>query len=270
MGLSLDAVADDLYGGDPADFVARRDAAAKAARAAGDRALAGEIAKLRRPSLAAWYVNVAARASLVSLVEWLALGEDLRAAQTALDGARVRDLSGRRTKLEARVVGDLVAHLGALGVTASGAALDEVRTTLRAALADPAASAAVASGRLTRALSYAGFGEVDLTEALAAMTTAPAPTGLDPSAPDASAPALPNPELVAARERAAAAVVEAEAAASVAEERLGSAEADVTEAERQLRLATTRHTKARTAADTAAASLTAAQEELARAEAALT
>ncbi len=266
MGLSLDGVADALYAGDPADFVVTRDAAAKAARAAGDKALAAAIGKLRRPSLAAWYVNVAARASLVSLVEWLALGEDLRAAQQALDAARVRALSARRTQLEARVVGDLVAHLGALGFTASAPALDEVRATLRAALADPEASAAVASGRLTRALSYAGFGEVDLSEALAAIGAEPAASAEPPAA---AAPVEPDPARVAARERALAAVAAAEEAASAAAERLGAAEAEVTEAERHLRLATTRRDKAGKASGKAAAALEAAREELERADAAL-
>ena len=43
----------------------------------------------------------------------------------------------------------------------------DVATTLVAALASPEATAAVTSGRLTRALEYAGFGEIDLTEATA-------------------------------------------------------------------------------------------------------
>ena len=44
LGLTgLDAVAGALYAGDPAAFVAARDAAAKQARAAGDRELAASI-----------------------------------------------------------------------------------------------------------------------------------------------------------------------------------------------------------------------------------
>ncbi len=46
--------------------------------------------------------------------------------------------------------------------------------TLRAALADPNAALAVASGHLTRALSYAGLGEVDIEAATATPLREPA------------------------------------------------------------------------------------------------
>ena len=42
-----------------------------------------------------------------------------------------------------------------------------MRATAVAALADEGAGTAVSSGQLTRALSYSGFGEVDLSEAVA-------------------------------------------------------------------------------------------------------
>lgn len=176
----LDAVADELYGGDPSGFVSLRDARAKEARASGDRELATAIKALRRPSVSAWYVNAAARASLVSLREWLTLGRDLRAASEGLDAVRLRELSGRRSRLESRVVADIAAHVGALGAVASPVALDEVRSTLRAALSDERAALAVAAGRLDRALSYGGFGEVDLSAALAAMAARAAVTVAEP------------------------------------------------------------------------------------------
>lgn len=176
----LDAVADELYGGDPSGFVSLRDARAKEARASGDRELATAIKALRRPSVSAWYVNAAARASLVSLREWLTLGRDLRAASEGLDAVRLRELGGRRSRLESRVVADIAAHVGALGAVASPVALDEVRSTLRAALSDERAALAVAAGRLDRALSYGGFGEVDLSAALAAMAARAAVTVAEP------------------------------------------------------------------------------------------
>ncbi len=176
----LDAVADELYGGDPSGFVSLRDARAREARASGDRELATAIKALRRPSVSAWYVNAAARASLVSLREWLTLGRDLRAASEGLDAVRLRELGGRRSRLESRVVADIAAHVGALGAVASPVALDEVRSTLRAALSDERAALAVAAGRLDRALSYGGFGEVDLSAALAAMAARAAVTVAEP------------------------------------------------------------------------------------------
>lgn len=289
---TLAQVADALYAGDPADFVAARQDAAKAARASGDRALAQEIGKLRRPSVGAWYVNVAARASLVSLREWLDLGGRLREAQAGLDMARVRDLSAGRAMLEDRVVRDLGAHLSTLGVEASPRGLDEVRTTLRAALADPAAADAVTSGRLTRALEYAGFGEVDLSDALAAWTASreeaaadgapaePAEVAAEGGEAETAEPEAaeepqepeedpgPDPALVAALEEARTteaakltAQEEAQAEQEAATQRLAEAEAALAVAQRELREAK----QAVRAASGEAASATKARERAERA-----
>ena len=278
LGLTgLDAVAEALYAGDPAAFVAARDAAAKQARAAGDRELAASIKALRRPSVAAWYVNLAARASLVSLREWLSLGADLRAAQSTLDTARVRELSAGRTALENRVVRDLSAHLTALGVTVSAPALEEVRATLRAALAGQQAADAVAAGRLDRALTYGGFGEVDLSEALAAMAAAGpprsdegaskgsaeddgGPRGALPLAPQSPPP--PDPALVAALDEARARLDRDTEQAEEAEQATARAEAALAVAQRELR-------EARAAQAGAERARTASEKAVRRAEEAL-
>lgn len=63
---------------------------------------------------------------------------------------------------------DLAAHLAQLGVTATPAGLDEVRTTLSAALADPAVDALMTAGRLDRPFVYAGFGVPDMSSLQAA------------------------------------------------------------------------------------------------------
>lgn len=238
LGLGLtgpDARVDALYAGDPAAFVAARDALAKELRAGGDREAAARVKALRRPSVAAWYVNIAARASLVSLREWLALGASMREAQAGLDMAAVRSLSAGRAALENRVIRDLTAHLRTLGASVSAPALDEVRDTLRAALADAAAAELVASGRLERALSYGGFGEVDLSAALAAMAQARAAAGEDDAEPE------PDPALVAAvdearerRDRADDAVARAEAALAVAQRELREAKQELRDAKAAL------------------------------------
>ncbi|HEY3408777.1 MAG TPA: hypothetical protein VGK53_11460 [Propionicimonas sp.] len=158
----LDAVSAELYGGMPADFVTRRDELAKQARGDGDRELAAAIKALRRPTVGAWYLNVAAAAGLTSLRELLDLGRELRETQAAGDFAALRELAARRGPLVARVLRDLTAHLAQVGVTVTGNGLDEVRTTLGAALADPAVDQLVRSGRVDRPLSYGGFGEVDM------------------------------------------------------------------------------------------------------------
>src|SRR2546430_16179668 len=56
-----DEIVDRLYELPPEKFIAARDEAADAARRAGDRATATAIGKLRRPTVAAWLVNLLAR-----------------------------------------------------------------------------------------------------------------------------------------------------------------------------------------------------------------
>ncbi|MDO5285573.1 MAG: hypothetical protein Q4G45_01955 [Actinomycetia bacterium] len=166
--MDLEQAAEELYGIDPATFVARRTELVKQARAAKDRPLATAIGALRRPTVSAWYLNLAARAPLPELGELLQLGAEMREAQARLDMAAVAGMTGRRRELEQAVLTGLTRLLETRGVTASAASLAEVQSTLTAAVADPRAEQVVTSGCLARALVYAGFGEVDLTGALGA------------------------------------------------------------------------------------------------------
>ena len=72
---------DRLYSLPPEQFVAARDEAVADARLAGDRLMATEIAALRRPTVAAWLVNVLVRQRPELVDELFELGESLRAAQ---------------------------------------------------------------------------------------------------------------------------------------------------------------------------------------------
>ena len=160
-------VADELYALAPADFTSARDERVRQIRAAGQRDEAAAIKKLARPTASAWLVNQLARTVPEQMTRLYELGEELQEAQRALAGDRLRELSVRRRQ----VVTDLVAAASDRAVqtdqSASDAVLGEVRATLEAALADADARAAVRSGRLTKALAYAGLGEVDLTAAMA-------------------------------------------------------------------------------------------------------
>ena len=165
---SLSDVADELYGADPAGFVARRTELVKEARAAKNRDLATQIGALRRPTVAAWYVNLLARSSSEELDALLELGARMRAAQAELDMATVASLLPERRDRERAALKRLEQVLAGEGITPSPAAMAEVAGTLTAAVADPAAAAAVRSGCLARSLVYAGFGEVDLSDAVGA------------------------------------------------------------------------------------------------------
>ncbi|MDX2593736.1 hypothetical protein PV343_16035 [Streptomyces sp. WI03-4A] len=151
--MDLDAVADELYGLAPDDFTTARDTRAKAARAAGNRELAGEIRRLRRPTLAAWASNLLVRERPTEVRNLLQLGEGLRQAHQDLDGERLRELSVRQHQLTfalARQAAELTARAGR---SIGEAARQDVQDTLQAALADPEAAEEWAAGRLTKPLS---------------------------------------------------------------------------------------------------------------------
>ncbi|MBB4688919.1 hypothetical protein [Amycolatopsis jiangsuensis] len=134
----FDTVADRLYAGDPADFVAERTAAA---RAAGDAGLARRIRGLRKPTAAAAFVNHLAWKDSAPLRELAELGEQLREAHEHLAGPRLRELAHRRAELVRRIMGE--AH----GLSESVAR--EVEDTLEAVVAGPDVARLALAGRLT-------------------------------------------------------------------------------------------------------------------------
>jgi hypothetical protein len=155
---TLDDVAEQLYGLHPDAFVPARDDAVAEARQAGDRDLARAIARLRRPTRAAWLANLLARERPDQLDGLLALAGDLASAQRTLDGNALRALSAQRNRLVtamAREGGRLAAQAGD---SATESVVRDLAGILDAALADPAVADEVRSGRLTRTVSYSGFG----------------------------------------------------------------------------------------------------------------
>ena len=150
-----DTAAVDLYALPPEQFTAARDE-----QAGRDKT----VKALRRPTVSAWIVNTLMRADPAAVDELAALGAELAAAQTGRDPTALRTLSVRRRE-QVEAVADAAITLA--GREVSPAARAEVVGTLDAAVADQASAEAVRSGRLVRALSYAGFGGVDLDGAVA-------------------------------------------------------------------------------------------------------
>ncbi|HEY2508041.1 MAG TPA: hypothetical protein VGI58_16115 [Streptosporangiaceae bacterium] len=165
--VSLADVADELYSRTPAEFIAARDEQVRLARAAGQRDVAADIKKLTRPTASAWLVNQLARDAPEQMGRLFEIGEALLEAQRTLAGDRLRELSGERRRVINDLLPVVVGVARQAGQPASQAVLGEVRATLEAALADAQARDAVRTGRLTRALAYAGLGEVDLSAAVA-------------------------------------------------------------------------------------------------------
>ncbi|KAA9107892.1 transposase [Microbacterium rhizomatis] len=216
---ALDAAADELYALTPDRFTAARNARAGVS----DRAAAASIKALRKPSVAAWAVNLLARGG--KLGDALDLAAALREAQDDLDAAELKTLSTQRRALVAALAKHAVDLARSEGVTVSSAARDEVEKTINAAVMDAGAAAAVMTGRLVRTLEATGFDEVDVTDAVAGTT--PLPT---------QRPSRDDLAERRARKAAELAVREAERTASEAARELARAEARSTKAQERAEL----------------------------------
>ncbi len=228
-------VADELYGLPMSEFTAARDRDATAARQAGDRELASELKKLRRPSVAAWLINQLVRQRRAEVEALVRLGSALRDAQAELASADLRRLSQQAQQMvtalgrEARGVG------AAAGQRVGDGVVREVEETLHAALADPAAGDTVQSGRLISPLSYAGFGSVDVAGAASAVPASRAPRA-DRAA--SAAPATRADRAASAAPAAGAARAEAARSAQAqAQAELKDAHRGADERQRQLEAA---------------------------------
>lgn len=195
--LTLERAVDELYGAPLPDFVTTRTRLAARAKEQGASGLAREIPALRKPTVVAWLLNQVTRREPEALELVQHVGHRMRVATAAGDTEALRGLRGER---EAAIIG-LVAAVADVaeddGRSLSAGAEDEVRSTVVAALASEQSSDALASGALLRALSYAGFGEVELDDAVAARLDRRTPRGrAHPStgaSPGNSAPSRKSP-----------------------------------------------------------------------------
>lgn len=160
-------VAWELYGEVPERFTSSRNDRAKQARSEGDRELAEQVKAFRKPSVGAWLVNLLVRRLGDEVERVLALGEELRDAQANLDGEELRTLDRQRRELTMTVTSQARSLARELGHKVSDQVSEQVEDTLRAAMADPSAAAAVRSGCLVETLSPSGFGEVEVENAVA-------------------------------------------------------------------------------------------------------
>lgn len=237
---SLESVIEELYGVPPGEFVAARDEHAARARAEGDRELADQITGLRRPTQPAWLVNLLWRERRTDVEELLELADRFRDAHQSEDpGAELRELSGQRRRLVERL-GEQAGRLAAeAGLEVGAATVREAESTLEAAVADPDVAERVRAGRLTKAESYAGFGDLG---------------GLPFPAP--AKPESAERERERERERAAERVAKARA-------ELGRTEQQLADAERLLDEQTRRVERARSTREDADRQLREAEAELA-------
>ncbi|MEU1980676.1 hypothetical protein [Nocardia sp. NPDC019395] len=281
--MTLAEVAADLYGRAPGEFVAARDEQARAARRAGDKALGAEIAALRKPTVAAWVVNMLVRAAPGEVEALLLLGDDLRTAQRELSGEQLRLLTRQRRQVVDALAERARTVAAQYGQQVTDAVLRQVGETLTAALADPEVAGKVRTATLASAASYAGFGPVEPGLTVVRETTDSAATQSSSSAPavpakrpvsgrtddDESRERVRQEELRAARDRAQAISDAAEAEARQAgedlrrsEERLAQLRAELVAAEDRLRFARNAERAARRAFRAATTELERARRRL--------
>lgn len=167
MILHLRAAVEQLYAAVPGEFTALRTQLAKQARSAGDAELAKAITALRKPTVAAWALNHFVREHGDELDDFRAFAELLREAQRTLDAEQLRVLGRERAKRVDAVAERVTEEAKAAGQPLGAGVAQEVRDSLTALVADETAEASILTGALVRALSYSGFGSVDIEEAVA-------------------------------------------------------------------------------------------------------
>lgn len=203
----------ELYDADPDEFTQRRAEFVTQAKDGGEPAVAKQIAALRKPTRSAWVVNRLARTHPDAAARLAELAGQLRAGG---NGARIKEL----TRARGRLIDELARQaFAAAGAASPPAALrEDVIATLSAALADPDVAASLAAGTLTRAVHWAGFGLIPLSDE-------PAPS--KPRKPPAPPPAVDDldrrrqqREKIQQAERTVAEATEAAESAAAAEREL--------------------------------------------------
>ncbi len=164
MSDDLLAIADELYAMSLADFTPARDARAKELKGT---ALAPKVKALKKPSLAAWVVDLLARREADQVEQVLTVGVALREAQATMSGDNLRELTKQRRQLTAAVTQQARALALEAGVKLTQSVADQVEATLTAAMVDEACAEAVRSGLLVTALSSTGVEDVDVAAAVA-------------------------------------------------------------------------------------------------------
>lgn len=216
-------IADALYALPQEEFTPARDAQAKELKA--DKELASAVKKLKKPSVAAWVVNLFVRREAAQVEQVIAVGAALREAQEGMDGAELRALTKQRRQLTSAVTQQARTLAREEGVKVTPAVADQVEATLTAAMLDPACAQAVRSGLLTAALSSTGVDTVDIAAAVAlpeALGFAASPTAADePGPPELHV--VPGDDSERRRAEAEQALAEAEELAGDTEQALAEA-----------------------------------------------
>lgn len=219
------AIADELYALPQDEFTPARDARARELKA--DKELSAAVKRLKKPSVAAWVVNLFVRREPDQVDQVIGVGQALREAQEGMDGAELRALTRQRRQLTSAVTQQARGLARDEGVKVTGAVADQVEATLTAAMLDPECARAVRSGLLTAALAATGVDAVDV----AAVVAVPEALGFSATPTAGAAPGPPELHVVPGDEDARRRE-EAESALAAAQESVAESETALADADR--------------------------------------
>ena len=204
------SIADELYGLPLPEFTPARDARAKELKGT---PLAAQVKALRKPSTAAWVVNLLVRRDTAQVEQVLTVGAALREAQASMSADELRALSRQRRQLTAAVTTGARRIAREEGTRVTEAVADQVEATLTAAMVDERCGLALRSGMLTAALTSTGLDPADVEAAVAV----PEALGFAAPSRDAEPPARPDLHVVRDPEADAKALAAASSALDEAE-----------------------------------------------------
>ncbi|QIG42555.1 hypothetical protein G5V58_06980 [Nocardioides anomalus] len=227
MADELLAIADELYALSLAEFTPARDAQAKEHKGTD---LAKQLKALKKPSLAAWVVNLLVRRDTAQVEQVLQVGAALREAQASMSGDELRQLTRQRRQLTAAVTTQARRLAREEGQKVTEAVADQVEATLTAAMADEEAGRAVRSGMLVAALRVSGMEVSDLGAAVAL----PEALGFEATTRAAEPPGRPDLHVVPDPDQDEKALEAARQALEEAEDELSEAAAGLDTASKEL------------------------------------
>jgi hypothetical protein len=253
---------DELYATPPPEFVSRREVLTATARTDGRVEDARRIHAARRPSLAAWTMNLLLRSEPEESRRFLELGRALREAYLSLDADGIKELSEQRRSIVAAMSRQAAGLAAEAGHRLSEPVRRDVEATLRAVLADQEAADRWATGRLDSALTP----PTDLPGRPAAAGPAAPREAAGATDPPTSARSRAKDEVAERRRRRQEQLGRAREAAQAADRRLRDVRTARSEAEALLERARDRHDRAGNDVSAAERQLRRAREDLQRAD----
>lgn len=217
--MSLLEEAEALYGLALGEFTVARDERAKALKAE-DAELAKAVKALRKPSLAAWVLNLLVRREPDQVAQLVSVGAALRDAAASLDAAQLRALTAQRRQLTAAVTTVARRHALAEGQKVTESVAEEVEGTLTAAMVAGPAAEALQSGLLVRAFSTTGVDDLDVS----AYVAVPEAIGHVASSVPTTLHAVPDPSEAERKREAKRALATADRELKIARDALARAE----------------------------------------------